>query len=156
MQICIMLACIMLFLNRQLELDRLDRLMAAREGGLAVVYGRRRIGKTRLLVEWVARHGGLYAVADQSTPELQRRYFAQSVAQRLPGFADVEYPDWWSLLLRLARDAGAAQWRGPVVFDELPTRRRQPPSYRACFRNGSITKRKQPAWCWPSPARASA
>ncbi len=115
-----MLASIMLFLNRHAELDRLDRLMQRPDGGLAVIYGRRRIGKTRLLLEWTERHGGLYAVADLSAPDLQRRYFAQAVAQRLPGFADVEYPDWWSLLLRLARDAAATGWRGPVVFDELP------------------------------------
>jgi len=115
-----MLTGIMIFLNRHAELARLDRLMALPEGGLAVVYGRRRIGKTRLLVEWASRHGGLYSVADQSAPELQRRYFAQTLAQRLPGFADVDYPDWFSLLARLARDAAASGWRGPLVFDELP------------------------------------
>lgn len=120
MQRCIMLIRIMLFLNRHAEIDRLDRLMAVPDGGLAVVFGRRRIGKTRMLVEWATRHGGVYAVADQSAPELQRRYFAQTLAQRLPGFADVEYSDWWSLLQRLARDAAAAGWRGPLVFDELP------------------------------------
>ena len=108
------------FLNRHLELDRLGRLMQRPEGGLAVIYGRRRIGKTRLLLEWVQRHGGIYSVADLSAPELQRRYFAQALAQKLPGFADVEYSDWLSLLVRLARDAAAAGWRGPIVFDELP------------------------------------
>lgn len=120
MQTSIMLTCIMLFLNRHAELARLDRLVARPEGGLAVIFGRRRIGKTRLLVEWTSRHGGLYAVADQSAPELQRRYFAQAMAHRLPSFADVEYPDWISLLVRLAQDAKAASWRGPIVFDELP------------------------------------
>lgn len=55
-----MLVCIMLFLNRQAELERLDRLMQRPDGGLAVIYGRRRIGKTRLLLEWAERHGGLF------------------------------------------------------------------------------------------------
>jgi uncharacterized protein len=120
MQECIMLTCIMKFVNREAELRRLDALTRADEGGLAVVYGRRRIGKTRLLVEWCRRHGGIYAVADQSAPDVQRRYLAETIATRFAGFADVEYRDWRALLGRLATEARAASWHGPLVFDELP------------------------------------
>jgi AAA+ ATPase superfamily predicted ATPase len=109
----------MQFLNRTRELERLDALVA-RGRGFGVVYGRRRIGKTRILVEWVGRHGGVYTVADQSAAEVQRRYFADAVAARLPGFGDTAYPDWRVLLDRLARDAKSAGWRGPLVVDELP------------------------------------
>lgn len=108
----------MLFLNRKAELTRLDRL--AREGGLAVVYGRRRVGKTRLLLEWVSAHHGVYFVADQSDPAIQRRYLARAIAARLPGFSQVEYPDWRALFDRLSADAAARRFRGPVVIDELP------------------------------------
>ena len=38
---CIMMTRIMNFLNRLAEMERLERLMALTEGGLAVVYGRR-------------------------------------------------------------------------------------------------------------------
>ena len=110
----------MLFLDRIDELGRLDALAARPEGGLAVIFGRRRVGKTRLLVEWCRRHGGIYAVADQSAADVQRRYLAEALAVRFPGFADVDYRDWRALLVRLAADARAARWRGPVVFDELP------------------------------------
>jgi AAA+ ATPase superfamily predicted ATPase len=110
----------MKFLNRDAELSRLDRLAGRRGGGLAVVYGRRRVGKTRLLLHWCDRHDGLYTVADQSSADIQRRYFAQVAARRLPSFADVDYPDWRSLLARLAAEARASRWRGPIVFDELP------------------------------------
>jgi AAA+ ATPase superfamily predicted ATPase len=110
----------MKFLDRQNELARLDRIASSDEAGLAVVYGRRRVGKTRLLLEWTRKHGGLYTVADQSVAEIQRQYFAEAVAARLPGFAEVEYRDWRSLLSRLAREAQVAGWRGPLIFDELP------------------------------------
>jgi AAA+ ATPase superfamily predicted ATPase len=110
----------MIFVNRLQEMERLDRLSALEEGGLAVIYGRRRIGKTRLLLHWSSRHHGLYTVADQSSADIQRRYFAEAVAERLPGFADVDYRDWRTLLLRLAREAAAAGWRGPIILDELP------------------------------------
>ena len=110
----------MKFLNRDDEMGRLAALLRGPGGGLAVVFGRRRIGKTRLLVEWCRRHGGVYAVADQSAAGVQRRYLAEVLASKFPGFADVEYPDWRSLLARLAVEARAGGWRGPLVFDELP------------------------------------
>lgn len=124
---CIMLMSIMEFFDRERELARLTGLVASPEAGLAVVYGRRRIGKTRLLLEWVQRSGGLYTVADLSAADVQRQYLSQAVATSLPGFADVRYPDWSTLLTRLAADARAKGWRGPIVFDELPYLVRQTP-----------------------------
>ena len=123
MQPNIMHGCIMLGMDwqdRQAETDRLDRLANRREGGFGVLWGRRRVGKTRLLVEWVARRGGVYFVADESTPGLQRQRFAEAVSQVIPGFGEVEYRDWGSLLTRLARDAIRSGVRGPFVVDELP------------------------------------
>lgn len=108
------------WLNRLSELARLERLMQRRDGGLAVVWGRRRVGKTRLLLEWVRRSGGTYFVADESSPGMQRRRLADAIERSLSGFGRVEYPDWGSLLERLARDAKRAGLRGPFVIDELP------------------------------------
>ena len=107
------------FLDRQGEQHRLDAL-AKQPGAFGVVWGRRRVGKSRLLIEWSKRHGGLYAVADQSAPTVQRRYLAEAVGARFPGFNDVEYPDWRSFFQRLATDARQANWHGPMVIDELP------------------------------------
>lgn len=108
------------FLDREHEIERLEHLSAQRDGALCVVWGRRRIGKTRLLVEWAKRAGGAYFVADESAVPLQRQRLAEAFATRVPGFADVEYRDWSTLFDRLARDASAARVRGPFVIDELP------------------------------------
>lgn len=107
------------FLDREDEQSRLDTVVE-QPGAFAVIWGRRRVGKSRLLIEWSRRHDGLYAVADQSVPAVQRRYLAAAVAKRFAGFDDVEYPDWRSFFQRLANDARQANWRGPVVIDELP------------------------------------
>lgn len=108
------------WLDRDSELARLERLGAHTNGGLAVVWGRRRVGKTRLLLEWARRAGGTYFVADETAPHVQRRRLAETLEPVLPGFSKVEYPDWGSLLARLARDAASAGIRGPFVIDELP------------------------------------
>ena len=58
----------MKFLNRERELDRLRAVVGSGEPGLVVVWGRRRVGKTRLLLEWCSETGGLYSVGDLSAP----------------------------------------------------------------------------------------
>ncbi|MEO9159861.1 MAG: ATP-binding protein [Kofleriaceae bacterium] len=108
----------MLFLDRRRELAVLRSL--PHDGGFAVVWGRRRLGKTRLLLEWCEREAGVYTVADQSGPDVQRAYFARAISEALPTFADVTYPDWGSLFARLASDALARGFKGPIVIDELP------------------------------------
>lgn len=110
----------MKFINRQQEMSRLDRLAEASESGIAVIWGRRRVGKTRLLLEWAQKYNGIYFTADESTPAVQRKYFSLTLEKVLPGFSDVEYSDWSSLFTRLARDAVHYAWEGPIVIDELP------------------------------------
>lgn len=110
----------MKFINRQEEMARLNRLMKSDESEMAVVWGRRRMGKTRLLLEWVDKHKGIYYTADESSATVQRKYFALALEQALPGFAAVEYPDWLTLFTRLAKEAIQIDWRGPLVIDELP------------------------------------
>lgn len=110
----------MRFFDRDAELGRLESLLRCKDGGLAVLWGRRRMGKSRLLLEWRRRSNGLYTVADASAEAVQRRYFAESLAPRFPSLAEAEYPDWRALLRALAREAARAAWRGPLIFDELP------------------------------------
>lgn len=108
------------FIDREDELARLSALSKRRAGGLAVVTGRRRVGKTRLLVEWVERSGGVYFVADQSSAEVQRRYLVAALAAKLRGLDGVTFADWRTLLSGVAQRATEARWTGPLVLDEVP------------------------------------
>jgi len=110
----------MRFINRKEEMRRLNAQIMRDESGLAVIWGRRRVGKTRLLLEWSKKNHGLYTVADQSAPAIQRSYFAESVSNHLQGFDQVVYPDWRSLLRRLTTETASRAWRGPVIIDEFP------------------------------------
>ena len=110
----------MKFIDRKQEMARLNGLVRQSKGATAVIWGRRRIGKTRLLLEWVHKHRGIYYTADESAAPIQRKYFSIALEQALPNFSKVEYPDWTSFFSRLANDALHAKWRGPIVIDELP------------------------------------
>jgi uncharacterized protein len=59
------------FINREQELRELDA--AETTGGLVVVFGRRRVGKTRLLVHWLQKKlsRSLYSQAIEANPEIQ-------------------------------------------------------------------------------------
>ena len=99
---------------------RLMRLMHEPNGGFAVVWGRRRIGKSELLKAWCRKFSGIYTVADQSLAAVQRESFAVALSERFSGFADATYPTWKTLFAALSRRAEAEHWHGPLVMDEFP------------------------------------
>jgi hypothetical protein len=106
------------FLDRREELGRLRRALQRREASLAVVYGRRRCGKSRLLRETLSARPTLYYVGDERESVLQRGAFAAAVAGAMPGFDRVTYPDWDALFTRVWEQAP----RGTVlVLDEFPS-----------------------------------
>ncbi|MBI3924527.1 MAG: ATP-binding protein [Armatimonadetes bacterium] len=88
------------FLDRIPERGRLQRLYARAEGSLAVLFGRRRCGKSRLLVETLPRQQSVYFVADEREAPVQRAALAVEIGRLLSGFEKVHYPDWDSLLDR--------------------------------------------------------
>jgi AAA+ ATPase superfamily predicted ATPase len=106
------------FLDRADEIARLRSFLGRAEGGLAVLYGRRRCGKSRLLGEALRGRRSVYYVGDDRESALQRAALAVEIARLLLGFADVRYPDWEALLTRFWRDAP----RGSVLtLDEFPS-----------------------------------
>ncbi len=131
----------MRFLDRKTELQRLDMLLV--HGGLAVIWGRRRIGKTRLLLEWSVKHKGLYTVADQSSASIQREYLSESFSRKFSGFNDVVYPNWRAFLNAVAKEAERNHWSGPIIFDEFPYLVAADPTLPSVFRNWIDHEAKQ-------------
>src|SRR5574341_151956 len=105
------------FLDRGEELRRLRRASSSREASLVVVYGRRRCGKSRLLLEALRDHRSVYFVSDEREGSLQRRGLAKAMATLVPGFERVEYPDWEALLDRFWNEAPAGV---VLALDEFP------------------------------------
>lgn len=106
------------FLDRKEERARLSAALRGAHGTLAVLYGRRRCGKSRLLQEVLPGHRAAYYVGDDREGSLQRASLATEVERLLPGFAAVRYPDWESLLNRLWREAPGG---AVIALDEFPS-----------------------------------
>jgi len=106
------------FLDRHQELSRLRRLFKRTEGSLAVLYGRRRCGKSRLLLEALPARHATYFVADDREPALLRQSLASEIGRALPGFGLVTYPDWDALFQRWWREARAGS---ALALDEFQT-----------------------------------
>lgn len=112
------------FVGRQPEFELLNRLWQAdQKAQLMILYGRRRVGKTRLLAEWKSRMGKrtLIWVADQDSKDAHLRQFSQMVYsferpdRQVP--ADFTYASWDQALQEVADLAGAS--RLAVFIDEF-------------------------------------
>ncbi|MBI4626261.1 MAG: ATP-binding protein [Verrucomicrobia bacterium] len=100
------------FVNRVAELRELDA--AARYGGLLVVFGRRRVGKTRLLRQWLQGRGGLYSQAIEAQRDLQIQPVFQDL---LPQLETQLVPKTWPELLEIL---ALQKRRWVVCLDEFP------------------------------------
>lgn len=106
------------FFDRIDEQRRFKRFLEFPEGALACLYGRRRIGKSRLLWEVLRDKTDVVVfVAEKSEAALQRMRLATDISSVLPGFADVTYGSWSVLFDRWQREAPAGS---VLVIDELP------------------------------------
>jgi AAA+ ATPase superfamily predicted ATPase len=111
------------FVDRELELNLLDDLYRREGAQLLVLYGRRRVGKTRLVTHWLAQLGErhLYWMASQTSTTNQLRSFSQALFQFLNPAARIEptfsYVSWQTAFEEVGR--AAAQERLVLVLDEF-------------------------------------
>jgi uncharacterized protein len=101
------------FSNRKLELKELDSAVAV--GGLVVIFGRRRVGKTRLLVRWLAKRKGFYSQAIEATTAQQLDQVFQDISEQL---ATTIVPKSWSELFELLNLQKKKRW--VFCLDEFP------------------------------------
>ncbi len=112
-----------IFVGRANELALLDSLWSSPSAALMILYGRRRVGKTRLLTHWMqqADRQTLYWVAEPSSAADQLRSFSQALYNfshpQSPAPDDFTYASWpqaWQQIADLA-----AQERLAVFIDEF-------------------------------------
>jgi AAA+ ATPase superfamily predicted ATPase len=100
------------FVDRDAELRELE--LAARKGGLLVVFGRRRVGKTRLLRRWLAKKDGLYTQAIEAQAEQQVQQTFHDLRPRLEtGIVPKSWPELLEILALQKK-------RWTLCIDEFP------------------------------------
>lgn len=106
----------MKFVDRIDETARLREALSREKTSLVVVYGRRRLGKSTL-IKRVLSDNDVYFLADRSEGQHQRELLAKVIAQTLPDFDKLTYPDWESLFRTINYRVTS---RLTLCLDELP------------------------------------
>jgi AAA+ ATPase superfamily predicted ATPase len=115
------------FVDRAAELADLNRIVQRPDGQFIIVYGRRRVGKTTLLLHWAQTTGlpAIYWVASRNTAANLRRSLAETLWQfehpNEPITTQEYLPEArsWRDLFRYAVRVAAGR-RLILILDELP------------------------------------
>jgi uncharacterized protein len=119
------------FFNRTKEIAILRRFINGPVGAFAVVYGRRRCGKSTL-IQKVLTNQDIYFLADIRDPLLQIRALACEIAHKIKGFDGVQYPSWDELFSQLnARTLSTFT----LVIDEYPYLEQMTPGLSSVLQN---------------------
>ena len=71
------------FIDRQKEMIRLQKEYDADRSSLVILYGRRRVGKTALISEFIKDKDALYFLATEESEAQNRKAFKDAVADYL-------------------------------------------------------------------------
>ncbi len=110
-----------MFIGRESEMEQLNRLYDEKGFQMPVVYGRRRVGKTRLISEFCRNKKTVFFTAIEQNDTEALRMFSEAVLQELPGMQSsfITSFDSWDSAFRYAAEF-AKDERIILVIDEFP------------------------------------
>ncbi|MSU47556.1 MAG: hypothetical protein EXS37_00410, partial [Opitutus sp.] len=108
------------FFGRTAELAGLAEAWAAPRSAFIPIYGRRRTGKSRLIVEFAADKPAIFHVGKQAPAPLQRAEFMQlaAVALKEPLLAQVPVES-WAQAFRLVEERWKGRGKLLIALDEF-------------------------------------
>lgn len=107
-----------MFLGREKELAALEKMYNKKTFQMAVVYGRRRIGKTSLLNEFIKDKNSLYLSAEEVNDSLNLQKFSRLLGEKL-GISNFPMIDNWNNFFTILKEQ-FRDTRLVVVIDEYP------------------------------------
>ncbi len=110
-----------MFVGRKQELDALEDLYKKNKNGIIVIYGRRRIGKTTLVLKFLERKQGIYFLAKESPLKENIKALANEIADFLKSewFKKVNYNSFEELFADFSQQIKNRQ-KIIIVIDEFP------------------------------------
>lgn len=135
------------FIDRDRERTLLEEEWKKNGGRLIILYGRRRIGKTRLISEFVQGKDGILYLAEDTAPHLQRRQLQTACALFLKDdfLASLEMTTWEQLLTYLGTHAPSS--RSYLVIDEFTYLARNDPTILSALQKTWDTLLSGSSWC---------
>ena len=109
-----------MFIGRKKELETLEAAFVSKESALIPIYGRRRVGKSELVLRFLGGKQGVYFLGKQTKAAMQIREFLRHAAAVLsrPLLAELAIDDWERALTTVV-----SEWQGDgklvLVFDEF-------------------------------------
>ena len=131
----------MRFVGRHRELQTLESFYGSPEAGLLILYGRRRIGKTRLITQFLenhTEHPNFYWVATTHSEAFQLRDFSQAIMvhdSRMAGppTEDFTFSSWEAALEHLADVVELEERPHVIVLDEFTYLLKNEPAISSVF-----------------------
>lgn len=107
-----------MFLGREKELNSLEKMYNKKGFQMAVVYGRRRIGKTFLLTEFVKDKNSLYLPAEEVNDMLNLQKFSRILGEKM-GITNFPSVENWNNFFNLIKEKFEKE-KLVLIMDEYP------------------------------------
>ena len=107
-----------MFIGREKELALLESLYASDTFEYLVLYGRRRVGKTSLLLEFSRNHPVIFYAAQAKNDSLNLSDFSKAVQQYFSGSSFGTFSDWQTALKFISSQP--SEQRITLIIDEFP------------------------------------
>jgi len=115
--ICITIIVITKFIDREKDLSFLEKRYEEASAQVIVLYGRRRVGKSRLIQEFIRNKRSVYHLASRTVPHLQISDFMASAARELDDNRIPDLKSDWEVVFKHLTES---EDRTVIAIDEFP------------------------------------
>ncbi len=115
-----------IFVDREKELEFLEKSYTSKKPEFIILYGRRRVGKTELILKFLKKKNGIYFLSSTEGDRENISMFKAKIAEFIDdeSFLNVEFKDWFSLFNSLFKNTRFLELMKKekivIVIDEFP------------------------------------
>jgi len=107
-----------MFIGRSNELDKLESFYRSKKFEMVILYGRRRVGKTKLLTEFIKDKSAIFFVAEENNDLLNKEKFTRVVLNHFNENVNLKFDQWEDIFLYLSKKINNDKM--VIVIDEFP------------------------------------